>query len=321
MAVAPRLLPLEILDLRMLRAEVLKALFEEEQRCWREELHWDYRPSLELLRRHVDAHTLPGYAAVLQGEVVGFCFFVYEDQKGLLGDLYVRAAYRGEPSFNGGVATRLLEQALDTLEQSPVVRRIEAQLIPFGLEPLDPVFSSRGYTLFPRLFMFRSLAPAGETLAPMPGLRRWEERDFEPMADLIVAAYRGHMDSQINDHYSTHAGALRFLQNIVVFPGCGLFQSGWSVVSPAGQGLAGAVLASEVAPGVAHITQVAVRPEMQGRRLGRKLLVAAMERAAAGGCRGVSLTVTTDNHRAVGLYRRLGFRVIKEFSASTRTLR
>ncbi|HSC78290.1 MAG TPA: hypothetical protein VLB32_06980, partial [Candidatus Acidoferrales bacterium] len=92
MAVAPQLLPLEIVDLRMLRAEALQPLFEEEQRAWRQELHWDYRPSTELLRRHIDARTLPGFAAVLQGEVIGYCFFVYEDQKGLLGDLYVRAA-------------------------------------------------------------------------------------------------------------------------------------------------------------------------------------------------------------------------------------
>ncbi len=323
MAVAPRLLPLEILDLRMLRADALKAVFEEEQRTWRQELHWDYRPSLELLRRHIDAHTLPGYAALLQGEVIGYCFFVYEDQKGLLGDLYVRAAYRAEPTVGGGIATRLLDHALESLEQSPVVRRIEAQLIPFGLEALDPVFASRQYTVFPRLFMFRPLGPGGElpAAASQAELRRWEERDFEPMADLIVVAYRGHMDSQINDHYGTHAGALRFLQNIVVFPGCGVFQSGWSVVAPAGKGLAGAVLASEVAPGVAHITQVAVRPEMQGRGLGRRLLIASMERAAAGGCRGVSLTVTTANQHAVALYQRLGFQVIKEFSASTRTLR
>jgi len=323
MAVAPRLLPLEILDLRMLRAEALKALFEEEQRCWRQELRWDYRPSLELLRRHIDAHTLPGYAALQRGEVVGYCFFVYEDQKGLLGDLYVRAAYRDELTDSGGIATRLLEQALNTLEQSPIVRRIEAQLIPFGLEPLDPLFQSRQYLIFPRLFMFRPLEVS--EIAPatphQQELRRWEERDFEPMADLIVAAYRGHMDSQINDHYGTHAGALRFLQNIIVFPGCGVFQAGWSVVAPDTHGLTGAVLASEVAPGVAHITQVAVRPDRQGRGLGRELLVASLQRAAAGGCRGVSLTVTTANQHAVALYERLGFQIIKEFSAATRSLR
>ena len=292
MAVAPRLLPPEILDLRLLRAGALTALFEEEQRCWQQELHWDYRPSVELLRRHIDAHTLPGYAAVRQSEVIAYCFFVYEDQKGLLGDLYVRAAHRAEPAADGGgIATLLLERALETLEQSPIVRRIEAQLIPFGLEPLEAVFDSRQYAVFPRLFMFRPLTPARQPppLEPVEaGLRPWEERDFDSMAELIVVAYREHMDSQINDHYGSHAGALRFLQNIVVFPGCGVFQGSWSLVAPIGNRLAGAVLASEVAPGVAHITQICVRPEMQGRGLGRRLLEASMERAATHGCRGVS---------------------------------
>ncbi|HXE76083.1 MAG TPA: GNAT family N-acetyltransferase [Candidatus Xenobia bacterium] len=318
MAVAPQPLPLQILDLRMLRAEVLRALFEEEQQAWREELHWDYRHSVELLRRHIDAHNLPGYTAVVQGEAVGFCFFVYEDHKGLLGDLYVRAAWREQ-----AIATRLLEHALETLEQSPIVRRIEAQLIPFGLEPLEPIFAARQYDVFPRLFMFRPLEPADSIAlaAPAQGLRRWDERDFDFMAELIVRAYRGHMDSQINDHYGTEAGAQRFLQNIIVFPGCGVFQPGWSVVAPEPDGLAGAVLASEVAPGVAHITQVCVRPERQGRGLGRALLLSCLQRAAAGGCRGVSLTVTTANRNAVALYERLGFQVIKEFNAFTRTLR
>ncbi|HSC77692.1 MAG TPA: GNAT family N-acetyltransferase, partial [Candidatus Acidoferrales bacterium] len=276
----------------------------------------------ELLRRHIDARTLPGFAAVLQGEVIGYCFFVYEDQKGLLGDLYVRAAWRSQSIGGRGIATQLLEHALETLEQSPVVRRIEAQLIPFGLEPLEPVFGTRQYALFPRLFMFRPLAPGSDPPATPPReIRRWEERDFDFMAELIVLAYRGHMDSQINDHYGTQAGAQRFLQNIIIFPGCGVFQPDWSVVAPDARGLVGAVLASEVAPGVAHITQVAVRPEMQRRGLGRELLLASLQRAAAGGCRGVSLTVTTANRNAVMLYQRLGFQVIKEFSASTRTLR
>lgn len=319
MAVAPRLAAFEILDLRLVRAAALAALFEEERQHWETELHWDYRPSVELLRRHIDAHTLPGYVALRAGQVAGYCFFVYEEHKGLLGDLYVLEAWRGE-----GVAALLLEHALDTLEESPVVRRIEAQLLPFGLEPLEPLFTGRGYRVFPRLFMYcpleRGGLPAERT--PARALRPWRERDFEPLAELIVAAYAGHVDSQINDHYGSREGALRFLQNIVVFPGCGVFQPEWSLVAPqAGGGLVGAILASEVAPGVSHITQICVRREWQRRGLGRRLLAASLERAAARGCTGVSLTVTAANHPAVALYQRFGFRVLKQFSAFTRTLR
>ncbi len=327
MAVAPRLAPFEVLDLRILRASALAELFEEERRHWAPELRWDNGSSVEQLRRHIDAHSLPGYAALWQGRVAGYCFFVYEEEKGLLGDLFVLTAHRGgvagEPP---PVATALLGHALETLEQSPVVKRIEAQLIPFGLEPLEPLFRARGYRVFPRLFMLKELqrgtpAPATETAVPTP-VRPWEERDFDAAADLIVSAYQEHIDSQINDHYSHSSGALRFLKNIILFPGCGIFRAGWSFVAEGSGGrLDGAVLVSEVAHGVAHITQICVRPELQKRGLGRRLMEASLAAAAAAGCTGVSLTVTAENRSAVSLYRGLGFSILKEFSAFTRSVR
>ena len=50
-------------------------------------------------------------------------------------------------------------------------------------------------------------------------IRRWTEQDYQPAAALITTAYRGHVDSEINDQYRTLSGSLRFLNNIVRFPG------------------------------------------------------------------------------------------------------
>jgi ribosomal protein S18 acetylase RimI-like enzyme len=327
MAVAPRLSPFEVLDLRMLRASALAELFEEERNHWETELRWDYGSSVELLRRHIDAHSLPGYVAMWQGRVTGYCFFVYEEEKGLLGDLYVLAADRGRRvSERRTVATALLEHALETLEQSPVVKRVEAQLIPFGLEPLEPLFGTRGYRIFPRLFLMKERPDGAAARVPEPPgavrVRAWDERDFDAAADLIVSAYQEHIDSQINDHYSHSSGAHRFLKNIILFPGCGIFRPAWSFVAEGSRGrLEGAVLLSEVAHGVAHVTQLCVRPESQKRGLGRRLMEAALAASAAGGCSGASLTVTAENRSAVALYRSLGFTVLKEFSAFTKTVR
>ena len=49
------------------------------------------------------------------------------------------------------------------------------------------------------------------------------EQDYQPAAGVITAAYRAHIDSEINDQYRTNAGSIRFLNNIVRFPGCGVF--------------------------------------------------------------------------------------------------
>lgn len=336
MAVAPQFSAFEVLDLRLLRARELAPLFEEEQRSWTEELHWDYRPSAEMIRKHLDAHTLPGYVALSRGQVAGYCFFVHEDTKGLLGDLYVREEHRRERPYDtsAGIATVLLEHALETLEHAPLVRRIEAQLIPFGIEPLAPVFLTHDFRSFPRLFMYKPLPPAPPP-APATGpaaaaLRPWDDRHFEAMADLIVAAYSSHVDSQINDHYDSRSGAMRFLKNIVIFPGCGLFQRDASFVAVEAESqarsrgadvLLGAVLASQVAPQVGHITQICVRQQWQGQGLGRRLLEAALAQLVAKGYQGVSLTVTAENEAAVKLYLQLGFEIIKGFAAFSRNLR
>jgi ribosomal protein S18 acetylase RimI-like enzyme len=340
MALAPQFTPFEVVDLRVVGPRALAPLLNEEERHWRKQLHWDYRPSAEMIRRHIQAHSLPGYVALQQGEPAGYCFFVYEDEKGLLGDLYVGEAYRRERPYGDrtGIATILLEHALETLEHTPVVRRIEAQLLPFDVEPLGPTFEAHRFDCFPRLFMYKELTPvrpgegrrpagsAARGAHPATGaeLRPWQDEHFEAMADLIVDAYEGHVDSRLNDHYGSTAGAMRFLKNIVLFPGCGIFQAEASLVAiaPGGEGaLLGAVLSSQVARRVAHITQICVRRTLQGSGLGRALLESALERLAGRGYQGVSLTVTASNGGAVQLYRRLGFDVIKEFAAYARNLR
>jgi ribosomal protein S18 acetylase RimI-like enzyme len=341
MAVALRPTPFEIVDLRIVNARSLAELFGEEERQWQRELQWDYRPSVDMIRRHVDAHSLPGYVALRQGHVAGYCFFLYEEDKGLLGDLYVVEKHRHERPYDtrAGIATLLLEHSLETLENSPPVRRIEAQLLPFGTEPLEPVFQAHHFDRFPRLFMFKKLTPAGpprrgrhieaareeqQTHAGTGAeLRLWEDQHFEAMAELIVDAYTGHVDSRINDHYQDSSGALRFLKNIVLFPGCGVFRREASLVAvrPGDHDrLLGAALSSQVARGVAHITQVCVRRPLQGSGLGRALVEGVLERLAAQGYHGVSLTVTASNQGAVQLYQRLGFEVTKQFSAFARNL-
>src|SRR5437868_12935546 len=62
-------------------------------------------------------------------------------------------------------------------------------------------------------------------------IRHWAEADFQPAAGLITACYAGHIDSEINDQYRSAAGSLRFLSNIVRFPGCGVFDNSASYVA------------------------------------------------------------------------------------------
>ena len=305
---------MEILDLRQMRSRDLEALLKEESFLWREQLHWDYSSSADLVRRFVDARALTGYAALEQGRPVGYTFFVYEDHKGLIGNLFVSRPH------SGGTEGELLAHVIETMQRTPGIRRIEAQLLAFSAGLLEPTFRREHFRIFPRQFMLLELdrIPALER-RPLNGVEvsKWQERRMEEATSLIERAYRRHIDGQINDQYCSNAGAARFLRNIIRYPGCGTFYAPGSFLAlhqETGQ-VCGLVLSSVVHPDVGHITQVCVAPEFHGAGIGYELVRRSAEVFRRAGFAGVSLTVTSSNQRAVELYERMGFQILKEFSA------
>src|SRR5437667_12635806 len=104
--------------------------------------------------------------------------------------------------------------------------------------------------------------------------RRWSDEHFQGAASVITTAYSDHIDSEINDQYRTSAGSLRFLNNIVRFPGCGVFDVDSSFVAmhtPSGA-MAGLILCSRVKDDVGHVTQVCLLPEYRGLGAGESLV-------------------------------------------------
>jgi len=319
-----RLSAMTLVDLRQMSARALEPLFEEEARHWREELHWDYRGSLELIKRFVEAKSLAGCVAMEDGRPVGYGFYVVEEHKGLVGGMYVRPG-AGQASLS----RQVLGDMTATLRGVPRLERIEAQLMPFGCE-LDGVLLAEGFRLYTRQFMLLELeraegrdeklgasrAEREVQLGPVR-LEPWQEKHFEPCAKLIWQAYAGHVDSEINDQYQSESGAMRFLKNIIVLPGCGLFQAEASFVARdvATEHMVGVVLTSAVAPGVGHTTQVCVLPGYRGMGLGGRLMETSIEALSRKKFKELSLTVTRGNRSAVELYDRLGFRMRKAFAA------
>jgi ribosomal protein S18 acetylase RimI-like enzyme len=312
----------EILDLRHFRSADLRPLMEEESAVWSKELDWDYGPSAEMILRYLDARILPGYAAVEQGSLAGYTFFVYEGSKGIIGDLFVRP--RAEE--NGGGASlgeRLLGHVIETLQNSPGIHRIEAQLLPHPAGSLARPFTQGGFLRHPRLFMNLALSKArdwaspGRPKAAEIEIRPWAAADFHGAAAVITAAYRDHVDADINDQYRTMSGSLRFLNNIVRFPGCGVFDPGSSrvAVHKPSKSAVGLILCSRVKEGVGHVTQVCVVPEHRGAGTGEALVAASAANLESRGFQTLSLTVTEANKRAVELYRRLKFEQAKVFDA------
>lgn len=305
---------MQIIDLRQIHPRALEPLFQEEGRHWLEELHWDYRPSIDLIRKFIESRSLAGYAALDGRDAIGYGFYVLEDHKGLIGGLFV------SPRFaQSGITQRLLGEMLVALKSTPRIERVEAQLMPFGAT-LDPALLSADFELHTRQFMLLSLAEAklgGVPLSRGLHIERWRDHSFDSCARLIQLAYANHVDGEINDQYRSEAGAMKFLRNIIILPGCGQFQPDASfVVRPvSGEEPVGMVLTSVVAEGVGHTTQVCVMPGYQGHGLGRHLMEASIHALRSMRYRALSLTVTSANANAVRLYEDLGFQTIKKFAA------
>ncbi|MGH9775469.1 MAG: GNAT family N-acetyltransferase [Candidatus Acidiferrales bacterium] len=305
---------MQIADLRQMTSRSLEALFDEEVRQWQEELHWDYRPSVDLIAKFIDARSLAGYVALEDRKPCGYGFYVLEDRKGLIGDLYASPR-----CSQAEVSAQLLREMLAAIRGMPRIERVEAQLMPFGVA-LDAALTAHQFRLHGRQFMYLPLEEARLGNAALSaGLRmeRWSDRAFDPCARLMLLAYGNHVDGEINDQYRTESGAARFLRNIIILPGCGEFLPEASfVIRPAtGDPPVGMVLTSRVASGVGHTTQVCVMPGYQGHGIGRYLMESSLRALRERKFHALSLTVTSVNATAVQLYERLGFRTIKTFAA------
>lgn len=305
---------MQIVDLRQIQSRTLEPLFHEETRHWRDELHWDYRPSIELIRKFIDARSLGGYAATKSGCPAGYGFFVLEDHKGLIGGLFVSSNFPQEP-----ITKTLISEMVAALHASPRLERIEAQLMPFGTE-LDPGFLSQYFKLYTRQFMLLEIDEARLTAKSLSsGLRLepWTDRAFDSAARLIHLAYADHVDGEINDQYRSEAGGMKFLRNIVLLPGCGQFlpEASFLVRPATGDRPIAMVLTSTVSDRVGHTTQICVMPGYQGHGIGRALMESSIQALRRRHYESISLTVTSMNATAVQLYEHLGFQTVKKFAA------
>lgn len=309
---------LEILDLRHMQGRDLDGLLAEERRIWAEQMRWDFAASREIVQRYLDQRALTGYALLDAGRPVGYTYFVHEEHKALVGDLFVSAPYRTLETQH-----RLLRHVVETAQHLPGVLRVEAQLIMLESDLVASLYPTWELAVFDRQFMLADGVQSMSREAFGAGLRApvvfepWDERHQEAASQLIARCYQGHVDSRINDQYQSAAGARRFLHNITNYPGCGAFHHPAAMAAfdrRTGQ-MCGLALTSLVEARVGHITQVCVAPDWRGQGVGGELMWRAVGAFRARGCEAVSLTVTASNAGAVRLYERMGFRTLRRFRA------
>ena len=306
----------EVLELRQVTADDLEPVLSEEIRAWKHQLQWDFDASADLVRRFVRMRALSGFALSVQGDIAGYCYYVSEDEKGLIGDIFIRSEYADPEHEN-----TLIGAAINGMLRNPYLRRIESQLMMLRPPIERPLPLTRFAHIYKRNFMVATLGhshdlPVGRAQATV-FVDSWNERRQEEAAQVISRAYQGHIDSDINDQYRSVTGARRFLTNIVQYPGCGTFFAPASFLAyrRTDGRLGGLCLASLVSARSGHITQVCVDPDLHGSGVGYELMRRSMQSLASHGCTDASLTVTSTNEQAVRLYERLGFETRRHFGA------
>jgi ribosomal protein S18 acetylase RimI-like enzyme len=311
----------EILDLRHFSARQLRSLLETESRLWEKRLRWNYQSSTELLLQYLDSRILPGFVALERGRICGFTFCVYEGQKAVVGDAF---AAPSDTAQTLPITQSLLHQLLQLLRHSPGIERVESQLLLYDAGSIDEPFLAAGFSMYPRLFMEFDLPPSHTPQIPPPPqlpahieLETWSSDYYQAAAELIHQSYLNHIDAQINDQYRSLHGSLRFLHNIVRFPGCGVFDpaASWILRDRRSHALIGMLLCSRVANDVAHITQLCVTNTCRRQGLGLALLNHCIHHLTREGFGAITLTVTEANRQAVKLYQDSGFFTRHRFDA------
>src|SRR5262249_10214668 len=146
---------------------------------------------------------LTGYAMMRGGEVTGYCYYVCEDGKGLIGDLFVRPSPR-----QGEDESLLLSAVLDSVWRTPGIHRVAGQLMMLR-NPLQRIVPyPRRFKAYPRRFYELDLTQIGSLLRRPEGgegndlvILPWSESRQDESAALIAESYLGHIDSEINDQY------------------------------------------------------------------------------------------------------------------------
>src|SRR5579863_7265657 len=172
-----------VVELRHLRGGDLDLLLEEETQAWRDTLDWDFRGSAGLVRRFLEIQALNGYALLINGYPAGYCYYVAEERKGLIGDLYVMKDYLSVENEE-----RLLRAVVQGLMKTPLIRRIESQLMMLRTGPKIALPEPKYVRTFVRNFMeiegeAAARLPEGHPTQPV-WFDSWSERKQDEAAAL-----------------------------------------------------------------------------------------------------------------------------------------
>jgi ribosomal protein S18 acetylase RimI-like enzyme len=308
---------LQVVELDSVRPSELEGFFRRELTLWRDRLSWDVSSAVSAFRRALERGGVQGKAIRCGSSTAGYGYFVVEAGRGVMTGLAVAPEWRGKDV--GPLLVRAMIREL-TLRD---VSRIESQFVSFDSPWLVPCFESEGFESFAREFRrltLRVQRPHG-ALPPDPFVfRTWKSWNLTETSQVMESAHASGIDARMNELYRSSEGCRSLLTSVLRHRGCGaaILEASAVARDPRTDRAAGFAVVTETSVRKAHLAQLAVAPDFQGRGLGRRILSRVIERLAEMGYDGLSLMVSRDNHRALDLYRSMGFELVIAFPVFSR---
>ena len=304
-------------------ADVLRTAYENERHRWMSVLQWDSAAAWHEIEHARVAWGLPGFVAIDQaGRLRGLIYYLIEHDRIDIGGLVSDVDLATDVLLDGVITVAqalelptmrglLLDSAV-ALPSSLRIRgfALERHLYLSRLLGAPPVEASRGQRLWARL-----------TEKPIPSERvetadSWRTGDADAAAALLARAY----DREGGRLFAPNNQAgewQRYVRNLVAHVGCGTLNAGLSQVIRDENGILGLALMTDIAPGIAHLVQLAVDPAARGARLGEALVARACSLLQKASYQTMTLMVSERNVAARALYDRAGFRHDATFLAAT----
>jgi ribosomal protein S18 acetylase RimI-like enzyme len=311
---------LRIVDLDCVRPSELEAFFHRELVLWRERLSWDVSSAVTAFRRALERGGVQGKAIRCGSSTAAYGYYLVESGRGVLTGLAVAPEWRGRDL--GPLLVRAMIRELELRG----VSRIESQFLSFDAPWLVPCFESEGFESFAREFRRLALnarngSAKERPAAPDPFVHRtWKSWNLTEASQVMQSAHVAGIDARMNELYRTSEGCRSLLTSVLRHRGCGasILEASPVARDPQTDRAAGFAVVTETSHRKAHLAQLAVAPDYQGRGLGRRILSRVIERLSDMGYDGLSLMVSRDNHRALELYRSMGFELVTAFPVFSR---
>jgi ribosomal protein S18 acetylase RimI-like enzyme len=303
-------------DWRDLDPAELTPLYEAECRRYRTALAWDLEPSCRIIEEARRSGRLPGLVVrAAGGAIAGWSYFI---------------VYEGILQIGGLVADSAsgLRRMLDRVLQSPEAtfsRSLTAFVFPRS-SSLQAAFERQRFGVERHAYLSRPITggPCGESvrkgLAPEFRLRPLMEVDPAEVVRLSARSYAGMSEARCFAPDGRLEQWAHYLGQLLATPACGRYlpEASFAVERRETRELAGAVIATAIAPETAHIAQIVVDPACRRAGFAAELVTASLERAREEGYSILSLLVAEANAPARRLYARLGFSETASFLFASR---